>query len=181
MVPVLLILIPLLAGIATFFIKKDADVRSWGLGISAITLAIAIIGLSLPEASSLLAKEAEWLPALGSNFSVRVDGMGKLLCLLTAIAFPVIFTAIWRNDYKKPNNFFGLMLLGQAGLMGVFVATDALLFYFFWELALVPMYFLCSQWGGENRITDKLQILYLHFYRLSVNADWYPLAAIKNC
>jgi NADH-quinone oxidoreductase subunit M len=44
------------------------------------------------------------------------------------------------------------MLLGQAGLMGVFVATDALVFYFFWELALIPMYFLCSQWGGENRI-----------------------------
>ncbi len=44
------------------------------------------------------------------------------------------------------------MLLSQAGLMGVFVATDALLFYFFWELALIPVYFLCSQWGGEKRI-----------------------------
>lgn len=44
------------------------------------------------------------------------------------------------------------MLLAQAGMMGVFLATDALLFYFFWELALIPMYFLCSQWGGERRI-----------------------------
>ena len=44
------------------------------------------------------------------------------------------------------------MLLTQAGLMGVFLAMDALLFYFFWELALIPVYFLCSQWGGEKRI-----------------------------
>ncbi len=78
--------------------------------------------------------------------------MGKLLCLLTAIAFPLIFSAVWNKEYKNSNNFFALMLLGQAGLMGVFLATDALVFYFFWELALIPMYFLCSQWGGENRI-----------------------------
>lgn len=48
--------------------------------------------------------------------------------------------------------FYGLMLLSQAGLMGVFLSTDALLFYFFWELALIPVYFLCSKWGGERRI-----------------------------
>src|SRR6185369_12883239 len=55
-------------------------------------------------------------------------------------------------QYKNANNFFGLMLLMQTGLMGVFLSMDALLFYFFWELALIPAYFLCSQWGGERRI-----------------------------
>ncbi len=78
--------------------------------------------------------------------------MGQLLCLLTALAYPLIFWATWRVSYKKANNFFALMLLAQAGLMGVFLAMDALLFYFFWELALIPMYFLCSLWGGEKRI-----------------------------
>ena len=78
--------------------------------------------------------------------------MGMMLCMLTAISFPVIFVATWNTSYKKPHNFFGLMLLAQAGLMGVFLAMDALLFYFFWELALIPVYFLCSQWGGEKRI-----------------------------
>src|SRR5207237_7788627 len=75
-----------------------------------------------------------------------------ILCLLTAISFPLIFISTWESSYKKPFNFFALMLLSQAGLMGVFVAMDALLFYFFWELALIPVYFLCSQWGGERRI-----------------------------
>ena len=78
--------------------------------------------------------------------------MGQLLCLLTAISYPLVFLGSWNASYKKPNNFFALMLLAQAGLMGVFLATDALVFYFFWELALIPMYFLSSQWGGEKRI-----------------------------
>jgi NADH-quinone oxidoreductase subunit M len=72
--------------------------------------------------------------------------------LLTAIAFPLIFIATYNNTYKNSNAFYGLMLLTQAGLMGVFTAMDALLFYFFWELALIPVYFLCSLWGGERRI-----------------------------
>jgi NADH-quinone oxidoreductase subunit M len=64
----------------------------------------------------------------------------------------LIFISTWRTTYSKPNNFFGLMLLTLAGLIGVFVARDALLFYFFWELALIPVYFLSAGWGGERRI-----------------------------
>lgn len=96
--------------------------------------------------------KADWMPGLGSTFSLRLDGMGQLLCLLTAISFPLIFITTWNHEYKNSNSFFGLMLLSQAGLMGVFLAMDALVFYFFWELALIPVYFLCSIWGGEKRI-----------------------------
>jgi NADH-quinone oxidoreductase subunit M len=63
-----------------------------------------------------------------------------------------VFASTYNNDYKQSNAFYGLMLLTQAGLMGVFLASDCLLFYFFWELALIPVYFLCSIWGGEKRI-----------------------------
>jgi NADH-quinone oxidoreductase subunit M len=89
---------------------------------------------------------------LNASFSVKLDGMGQMLCLLNALAYPLIFIATWNRSYSNGKNFFALMLLGQAGMMGVFLAMDALLFYFFWELALIPMYFLCSQWGGEKRI-----------------------------
>ena len=93
-----------------------------------------------------------WLPYMGSNFSVGLDGMGHLLTFLTAFTFPLIFAVTYKTEYKNTNAFYGLMLLMQAGLMGVFVAMDALVFYFFWELALIPAYFLCSSWGGEKRI-----------------------------
>src|SRR5262249_23286466 len=77
---------------------------------------------------------------------------GQVLCLLNAVAFPLIFISTWKSQYQKANNFFALMLLMQTGMMGVFLAMDALLFYFSWELALIPAYFLCSQWGGPRRI-----------------------------
>jgi NADH-quinone oxidoreductase subunit M len=64
----------------------------------------------------------------------------------------VISIAIYHQNLKSSNIFYGLLFLMQAGIMGVFTATDGLLFYFFWELALIPAYFLCSIWGGEKRI-----------------------------
>src|SRR5437868_198224 len=84
--------------------------------------------------------------------NIGLDGMGRLLTLLTAFSFPLILAATYNNSYKNASAFYGLMLLTQAGLMGVFTAMDALVFYFFWELALIPVYFLCSRWGGERRI-----------------------------
>ncbi|MDZ4809516.1 MAG: NADH-quinone oxidoreductase subunit M [Bacteroidota bacterium] len=152
MIPVLLILIPLLTGLAAFFFKNDKNVRLWSLGVSLFTLGVSIMGLSLKDGAGPLAFHGEWMQTLGSSFSVKLDGMGQLLCLLNAIAYPLVILATWNSSYKKANNFFALMLLAQAGMMGVFLATDALLFYFLWELALIPMYFLCSQWGGEKRI-----------------------------
>jgi NADH-quinone oxidoreductase subunit M len=152
MVPVLLILIPLLTGLAGFFIKDEKFARTWAILSALVTLVVAFIGLSMFARSGTLLFSTDWLPALGSKFSLRADGMSQVLCLLTAIAFPVIFIATYKNHYKSPGSFFALMLLSQAGLMGVFLASDALLFYFFWELALIPVYFLCSIWGGEKRI-----------------------------
>ncbi len=152
MAALLLILIPLIAGLASFLLKDEKQVRIWVLSASVGTLLCSIAGFNIADGSSALFFRAEWMQNIGSSFSLKLDGMGKLLCLLNAIAYPLVILATWNSKYKKPNNFFALMLLAQAGMMGVFLATDALLFYFFWELALIPMYFLCSQWGGEKRI-----------------------------
>lgn len=152
MIAVLLILIPLLTGLIAFFIKNENAVRGWTLFSAVITLAVSVLGLTLLKDEKYLQFQCEWLSALGSSFSVKLDGLGQILCLLNAVAYPIIFLATWKTSYKNAKNFFALMLLAQAGMMGVFLAMDALLFYFFWELALIPMYFLCSQWGGEKRI-----------------------------
>lgn len=152
MIPVLLIVVPLLTGLVSFFLKKEGLARIWSFISSLVTLVITLLSFNYFGTHDDLYANAEWMPLLGSSFSVGIDGLGKILCLLTAIAFPVIFGSTWHHQYSKPNNFFAFMLLSQAGLMGVFVSMDALLFYFFWELALIPAYFLCSQWGGERRI-----------------------------
>ncbi|HVK48407.1 MAG TPA: NADH-quinone oxidoreductase subunit M [Pseudobacter sp.] len=152
MIPVLLIVIPLLSGLATFLIKQEKAAKTWSLFASIVTLVISVLGITVVKDPAALQANLPWMPLLGSSFAVTLDGMGQILCLLTAVAFPMIFLSTWNATYKNAKNFFALMLLSQAGLMGVFLAYDALLFYFFWELALIPAYFLCSQWGGERRI-----------------------------
>jgi NADH-quinone oxidoreductase subunit M len=152
MIALLLILIPFLSGVLCFFIKSERDAKSWSLFVSILTLVTAFAGVYNFFGVAKLSFDATWLSSLGSRFSIGLDGMGKMLCLLNAIAFPIVFSAVYKNSYKRPGSFYALMLLMQTGLMGVFLATDCLLFYFFWELALIPAYFLCSSWGGEKRI-----------------------------
>jgi NADH-quinone oxidoreductase subunit M len=152
MLPLLLIAIPLISGVIGFFIRNDKGARAWSLISTLLTLVVSLMAAFVSREAKDLHTEFEWMSSLGSSFSITIDGMGKMLCLLTGIAFPAILIATWKHQYAKAFNFYALMLLSQAGLMGVFVAYDALLFYFFWELALIPAYFLCSQWGGERRI-----------------------------
>lgn len=163
MIALLLILIPLLTGVLNFFIKKEVNAKGWALLSSFATAAVSILGLTLLNKAELLQFKCDWLPGLGSTFSLRLDGMGQLLCLLTAISFPLIFISTWNRQYKNAHNFFALMLLSQAGLMGVFLSMDALVFYFFWELALIPVYFLCSIWGGERRIAATFKFFIYTF------------------
>jgi NADH-quinone oxidoreductase subunit M len=149
---VLLTVIPFITGVISFGIKGNAS-KIWAFAASLVTLAVAIIGVctytTAPEDTLF---SVSWIPQLSSHFSVGLDGMSAMLCLLNAIAYPIVFLSSYKNNYEHSNRYFGFMLLAQAGMMGVFTATDALLFYAFWELALVPMYFLCSTWGGEKRI-----------------------------
>jgi len=163
MISLLLILVPLLSGIAAFFFKKENAAKGWALLSSFATVTVSILGLTILNKTELLQFKCDWLPGLGSSFSIRLDGMGQLLCLLTAISFPLIFIATWNRIYKNAHNFFALMLLSQAGLMGVFLAMDALLFYFFWELALIPVYFLSSIWGAERRIAATFKFFIYTF------------------
>ncbi|MET0637151.1 MAG: NADH-quinone oxidoreductase subunit M [Chitinophagaceae bacterium] len=152
MIALLLILIPLLTGLMAFFFREEKLARGWALFSAMATLAVSLLGLTVLKSPANLNFSAPWMEAIGSSFTIGLDGMGQLLCLLNAIAYVVILLATWNSGYRSANNFFGLMLLAQAGMMGVFLAMDALLFYFAWELALIPVYFLCSQWGGDKRI-----------------------------
>ena len=152
--PELLIWLPLLAGILCFFTKREQAAKSMALLFSLIILFVSAASLFYTSAKYNTWNGVNYFYPnnIGNTFFVGLDGTGRLLTFLTALAFPIIFIAGYKTSYKNASSFFGLMLLTQSGLMGVFCAMDALLFYFFWELALIPVYFLCSKWGGEKRI-----------------------------
>jgi len=150
MILILLILIPLLSGILSFAVKGDGA-KVLALISSVLTLAVSVY-VSGVNYSGPISYVHDWIPILGTHFSLMGDGMSSMLCLLTGIVVTVVMIVNVNKEVEKPGAFYGFMLLSQAGLMGVFLAYDALVFYVFWELALIPVYFLCSKWGGEKRI-----------------------------
>lgn len=150
MILVLLILIPFLVGIIAFLAKNAA--KNVALLGSLLSLAVSVYVAAFCGTEQVMPVSFPWMPAIGAQFSLAADGMAAMLCLLNGIIFPVVLLLNRNKEIENPAAYFGLILLSQAGLMGVFLASDALLFYFFWELALIPVYFLCSRWGGERRI-----------------------------
>jgi NADH-quinone oxidoreductase subunit M len=190
--PELFIWIPFVTGLIAFFISSSKGVKTFAIISSLATLAVSIISLFYtdvahhPEYFYYNNVSYVWMPYIGSSFSVGLDGMGYLLTFLTSLAFPLIFFVTDNSERNQSSSFIGLLLLAQAGMMGVFVATDALLFYFFWELALIPVYFLSSKWGGEKRIQATFKffvytffgsllmligILYVYIHSPSVSSD----------
>jgi NADH-quinone oxidoreductase subunit M len=161
--PELLLWFPLLTGVIAFFINDSKKVKAWALFSSLVTLGISIVSLCYTKNTSYNVVSYEWMKSIGSSFAVRLDGMSFMLTFLTALSFPLIFLGTYNREYKNTKAFYGLMLLSQCGLMGVFVSIDALLFYFFWELALIPVYFLCSKWGGEKRIAATFKFFIYTF------------------
>jgi len=140
--------IPFIAAIILLFVKPNEKANYIAIASTGMTLVLAL-NIAFNGAANF---DASWIPSLNARFVLTADGLSKILLLLTGISFPAIFIATSKNEIKNRSQFLSLMLFTQTGLLGVFLAGDALLFYFFWELALIPVYFLCSIWGGEKRI-----------------------------
>lgn len=153
MLAILLIGFPLLAALLVFLVKGNAA-RNIALGFSIIELAISLAAWTQfnhnPD-SALLSASYAWVHNFGIRFAVSINGLSLLLVLLTTFLVPLIILSSFGTSYSKPQNFYGLVLLMQMALVGVFMADDGFLFYVFWELALIPIYFICLVWGGENR------------------------------
>jgi NADH-quinone oxidoreductase subunit M len=140
--------IPFIAAIILLFVKHNEKANYIAIASSGMTLALAF-NIAFNGAANF---DASWIPSINARFVLTADGLSKILLLLTGISFPAIFMSTSKNEIKNRAQFLSLMLFTQTGLLGVFLAGDALLFYFFWELALIPVYFLCSIWGGEKRV-----------------------------
>lgn len=153
MIAGLLIVFPLIASLLVFASKGKSS-RTIALGASLAQFVLSVIALleykNNPN-SDLLSLNCTWVKSLGISFSIALDGISLLLVLLTTFLVPLIILSSFRNDYQKENTLYGLMLLMQMALVGVFMANDGFLFYVFWELALIPVYFICLIWGGDNR------------------------------
>ena len=138
-----------------FFKGKDDAVR-WGANI------IAMLGfvVSLPlwfwfdrgAAGFQFVEKASWIPSIGVQFIFGVDGISVLLILLTTLLGVIAVLSSWTAITDRVRQYYVFLLLLQTGMIGVFCALDMFLFYLFWEVMLVPMYFLIGIWGGARRL-----------------------------
>ncbi len=148
-----LLIVPLLAALIVFAIKSD-KVRNLALGFSIIELLITLVILFQfdKNGGEQFITNCSWVHSLGINFNVGLDGISLMMVLLTTFLTPLIIFSSFTNNIKNPSAFYGLLLLMEMALVGVFISLDGFLFYVFWELALIPIYFIAALWGGENRI-----------------------------
>ncbi|HEX7234482.1 MAG TPA: proton-conducting transporter membrane subunit, partial [Nitrosospira sp.] len=108
--------------------------------------------MALPAHGGWLAEiRAEWIPRFGVSFHLAMDGISLILVVLTAFLGMVSVACSWTEIQERAGFFYLNLLWTLAGAVGVFLALDLFLFFFFWELMLVPMYFLIGIWGHENR------------------------------
>ncbi len=152
MITLLLIFFPLLAALLVLLTKgEQAKKIALLASVAEFVISIYALGNFTHDASTQFELNVPWVASLGISFHVGIDGISMLMVLLTTFLVPVIILSAFKTDYKNPNQFYALILTMQMALIGVFVSLDGFLFYVFWELALIPIYFICLLWGGENR------------------------------
>jgi NADH-quinone oxidoreductase subunit M len=97
-------------------------------------------------------EDHEWIPVIGARYQMGVDGVAVLLIVLTTLLGVIAALSSWNYIQKREKEYYVLLLLLQTAVVGVFTSMDLFLFYLFFEVSLVPMYFLIGIWGGENRL-----------------------------
>ncbi|MDN5284748.1 MAG: NADH-quinone oxidoreductase subunit [Mucilaginibacter sp.] len=160
----ILIFLPVVAAIIVALLKNEVA-KYAALFFSVAELVIAGIFLSrfTPDASTQFIIDVPWITKFGIYFSAGIDGISMIMVLLTTLLVPLIILSTFQHEHKNAGAFYGLILFMQAGLLVVFTALDGFLFYVGWEAALIPIYFICALWGGENRIRITIKFFIYTF------------------
>ena len=150
----LLVWLPLLGALACLLLRPYAGAGRWAA--LAVTTAVFTLNLWAFLASRgldgwLWQEDHAWIPRYGIRYTLGMDGLSLTLTLLTAFLLVIAVLISWRLDVHA-HFFFSLLLLIECGIMGVFLALDLVLFYLFWEVMLIPMFFLIGVWGHERRL-----------------------------
>jgi NADH-quinone oxidoreductase subunit M len=103
--------------------------------------------------------DAEWVPSLGIRYHLGIDGISLWLVLLTTFLMPVVLISTFSSIEKKVREFMVAALILETGMIGTFLALDLFFFYIFWEVMLIPMYFIIGIWGGDRRLYASIKFV----------------------
>jgi NADH-quinone oxidoreductase subunit M len=154
--------IPLIGALALLFVPKDRhETIRWVAMISSV--ASFVLSLALPFRFDIntpnmqFVERFDWIPSIGVKYYLGLDGISLWLVMLTTLLTPISILCSWRSIEHRVKEFFVFMLVLETGMLGVFVSLDFFLFYIFWEVMLVPMYFLIGVWGSDRRLYSAIK------------------------
>ena len=155
---------PLLGILALLFVPKDRHdtIKSVSLIVAIVTMILSFFLWAIFDKFALgmqFEVDVPWITSLGIHYHLGIDGISLLLIVLTTILTVLAILASWNSITKSVKGYFISMLLLQIGMIGVFVSLDLFLFYVFWELMLIPMYFIIGVWGGPRRIYAAIKFV----------------------
>ncbi|HKI01278.1 MAG TPA: NADH-quinone oxidoreductase subunit M [Thermoanaerobaculia bacterium] len=194
-VPILSILcyLPLVGALIIMFGMKGgqaATIRKFATGIVFVDFLLSIpLWFAFDRGGELFQfrESMPWIESIGVRYEFGIDGIALLLVLLTTLLGVLAFLSSWSAIHTREKEYYIFLLLLQTGMMGVFMAMDFFLFYVFWEVMLVPMYFLIGIWGGPRRLYASIKfflytlagsvlmllgILALYFYNAGGLLGW---------
>jgi len=159
-----------------FFPRRDRDIRLFALIISLLTF---ILSLHLPahfhrdQSGFQFDQNVSWIPTPNIHYHMGIDGISLWLVVLTAFLTPLCVLISWKSIHERVKEFFILLLVLETALIGVFVALDLFLFYFFWEATLIPMALLIGMYGHGRRVYAAIK-----FFLYTMIASMFMLAGI---
>ena len=135
--------------------SKKTAIRVWA-NVSALAgFAVSLVMLAHFDKNAggfQMVERADWIPSIGAKYFIGIDGISLLLVMLTTVIGVIAILSSWNAVEKNVKEYYAMFLLQQVGMIGVFIALDFFLFFVFWEMVLVPMYFIIGVWGGPRKL-----------------------------
>jgi NADH-quinone oxidoreductase subunit M len=149
--------LPLVGAVILFFVKRENTelIKRFTLVWTILTFVVSlgfVIGFRTADPGFQFYESQPWIPQIGVGYQVGLDGINLLLILLTTGLMPLAVLSSFNAITDRVKEYYIFLLLLEVGMLGVFVSLDLFLFYVFWEVTLVPMYFLIGIWGGKRRV-----------------------------
>ncbi|MBK7969170.1 MAG: NADH-quinone oxidoreductase subunit M [Bacteroidetes bacterium] len=175
MLSLLMLLLPLVGMLLIRMVSDKKSAARVALLLSFLPLAATIWHATMfdPNGGMQFVFDKWWVESMGISFKVGMDGLSLLMVLLTNVLVPIIIFSTFDRDIVDFKNFYSLIFLMQFALVGVFTSLDGFLFYIFWELALLPIWFICLLWGGADRIRITLK-----FFIYTLSGSLFMLVAL---
>lgn len=165
----LLIWLPIIGGAFILFVGDDSNpnisryITLFTIALSLLLCIPLVSGFDVQAIDMQYVEVLPWMPSLGISYSLGIDGLSLLLIVLSIFTNLVVILATWKSIQVKVAQYMAAFLIMQGLLVGVFAATDAILFYIFWEATLIPMYLIIGIWGSENRVYAAIKFFLYTF------------------